>query len=36
LEVLEFGIRNVECGVKDYEDAAKVGRWEVKKVGKWE
>jgi len=34
--VIEFGMRNVECGVKDSEDVAKGGRWEVEKVGRWE
>jgi hypothetical protein len=25
----------VECGVKDSGDLAKLGRWEVEKVGSW-
>ncbi len=33
MRVFEFGIRNVECGVKDSEDVAKGGRWEAMEVG---
>jgi hypothetical protein len=31
----ECGSWNVECGVKDSGDLAKLGRWEVEKVGSW-